>query len=116
MLVEIIRQLLRREDQCGDSIGHLVQHRPQSPVHVDRADQHQFRIGAALPVLDGKQPSRLFVPQLQFIQHVQIVKLDFAQYLPPVGLGAGEMLQLGRSQGDLLEVQPIGGELAVECR
>ncbi len=70
MLVELGHLLMGTKDQGRHPIGHLIEHCPLTAVDVDRADQHDVAIGAALAVIDGKQPGGLFIPQFERVENL----------------------------------------------
>ena len=109
--VKAIRQCLRCVDQRRYAIHDLVQHGADRSIHICCGDQHDFRIRAAFPMLDGEQPSGLQVPQAQAVQCVEVLALDLAENAPAFRFV--EPVDVLSEFCDVRELQAIGGQLTM---
>ena len=62
VLVEVIGQFLRREDQRRHAVGHLVEDHPLRPVQVGGADQHDAGFRPTFLSVDRHLPRCLHIP------------------------------------------------------
>ena len=84
--VEPIGLIRRRSDQRRDSIGDEIEDLPRRPIHVHSTDQHEIAIRVRLTFLNCHEPSRLCIPQIQFVERSQIGRLNLMQRLPTIRL------------------------------
>ena len=71
-------------NQRGDAIRNLIQHFSNDAIHVDRADQHNVTVGAALVHIHSHQPGRLSIPKFQFIHLHKVFRLNPTQRFPAI--------------------------------
>ena len=110
--VEAVGDRIGGEDERRHPIGHEVQNLPLGSVQVRRAHEDHFPIGAAFPVRDGEQASRLQIPEFQRVEQLEIGFLHDGQGLPS-GVFR-EVFKLSPAFGYLAEVQAVAGQFAVQ--
>ena len=114
MLVEAVGEIIRRKDNRGHVVGHLIEHCALRAVQIDRSHQHDLFVGRAFLLRDGKQAGRLQVPQFQCIESPQIGLLDFGQRLPSFRFV--ETFKFSRTPHDVAEIETVGRQLAMQPR